>query len=46
MAGTKKGNLIFVGPLPPPILGESIALQSLYKSEKLHQQYKVKKIGI
>lgn len=46
MTGTKKGNLIFVGPLPPPILGESIALQSLYKSEKLHQQYKVKKINL
>ncbi|MDQ0428876.1 glycosyltransferase involved in cell wall biosynthesis [Planomicrobium stackebrandtii] len=46
MAGTKKGNLIFVGPLPPPILGESIALQSLYKSEKLHQRYKVKKINL
>ncbi|WP_298827205.1 glycosyltransferase family 4 protein [uncultured Planococcus sp.] len=46
MAGTKKGNLIFVGPLPPPVLGESIALQSLYKSEKLHQRYKVKKINL
>ncbi|ANU10188.1 glycosyl transferase family 1 [Planococcus antarcticus DSM 14505] len=46
MIGTKKRNLIFVGPLPPPILGESIALQSLYKSEKLHRQYKVKKINL
>lgn len=46
MARVKKGNLIFVGPLPPPILGESIALQSLYKSEKLHQRYKVKKINL
>ncbi len=46
MTGTKKGKLIFVGPLPPPILGESIALQSLYNSEKLHHHYDVKKINL
>lgn len=46
MTRTKKGELIFVGPLPPPILGESIALQSLYNSEKLHRHYDVKKINL
>lgn len=46
MTGMKKGNLIFVGPLPPPVLGESIALQSLYNSEKLHRHYRVKKINL
>ncbi|ALS77937.1 glycosyl transferase family 1 [Planococcus kocurii] len=46
MTRTKKRDLIFVGPLPPPILGESIALQSLYNSDRLHRQYKVKKINL
>lgn len=46
MTRVKKGDLIFVGPLPPPILGESIALQSLYNSKKLHEQYNVKKINL
>ncbi|RNF39515.1 glycosyltransferase family 4 protein [Planococcus salinus] len=46
METSKKGNLIFVGPLPPPVLGESIALQSLYGTEKLHQRFNVKKINL
>lgn len=41
-----KKDLIFVGPLPPPVLGESIALQSLYEAEKLHQNFNVKKINL
>lgn len=46
MGKMKKKGLIFVGPLPPPILGESIALQSLYGAEKLHEQFNVKKINL
>lgn len=46
MGNMKKKTLIFVGPLPPPILGESIALQSLYEAEKLHEIYDVKKMNL
>lgn len=46
MGNMKKKTLIFVGPLPPPILGESIALQSLYEAEKLHNAYRVKKMNL
>lgn len=46
MGNRKKKILIFVGPLPPPILGESIALQSLYEAEKLHRIYNVKKMDL
>lgn len=46
MEASKRGNLIFVGPLPPPILGESIALQSLYNSGRLHKLYNVKKLNL
>ena len=46
MANLKKKNLIFIGPLPPPILGESIALKSLYDAEKLHEHFNVKKINL
>ncbi|GAA0486550.1 glycosyltransferase family 4 protein [Salinibacillus aidingensis] len=40
----KKKKLIFIGPLPPPIHGESIALESLYKSNELHDLFNVRKI--
>lgn len=46
MGNVKKKTLIFVGPLPPPILGESIALQSLYEAEKLHEIFDVKKMNL
>lgn len=46
MDASNKKNLIFVGPLPPPILGESIALQSLYNSDRLHKLYNVKKLNL
>lgn len=46
METSKKKGLIFVGPLPPPVLGESIALQSLYGSKKLHESFQVKKINL
>lgn len=46
MGRIKKKNLIFIGPLPPPILGESIALKALYDAEKLHQDFNVKKINL
>ncbi|TAA72298.1 glycosyltransferase family 4 protein [Planococcus salinarum] len=46
MGEIKKKNLIFIGPLPPPILGESIALKSLYDAKRLHEEFHVKKINL
>lgn len=46
MGKIKKKNLVFIGPLPPPILGESIALKSLYDARRLHEEFNVKKINL
>lgn len=41
----KKKNLLFIGPFPPPIHGESMAMDLIYNSEELHQLFNVKKIN-